>query len=213
MSMGMDTVCTSKSLEPRQDCWSQGGGMGRVFCLLVWLLWHTVTSNLKSFVFLGTLKRLLPSILWGKLEIKEGKIISKQRVMSNRDARDIFSRAAAVPSGKGPADPRRLDLVITYSAHLFCFSSEGKRGYSFGRSVECREGGSLGLPQQGGRRETFMGWCSYMYHHEVTSWDLNTPVWLLTKGRDCEKQVSTSARLIKPSMCVKSLARSHQALA
>lgn len=96
MSMGMDTVCTSKSPEPRQDCWSQGGGVGRVFYLLVWLLWHTVTSNLKSFVFLGTLKSLLPSILWEKFEVKEGKIISKQRAMSNRDARDIFSRAAAV---------------------------------------------------------------------------------------------------------------------
>lgn len=35
LSMGMDRVCTSKSPKLRQNCWSQGGGMGGVFYLLV----------------------------------------------------------------------------------------------------------------------------------------------------------------------------------
>lgn len=87
-----------------------------------------MTSNLKSFFFLGTLKSQPPSILGEKFEIKEGKIISEQREILSRDVSDFFSRAVAVPSGKGPADPRRLYLVIAIfcSSILFLFRGEKK---------------------------------------------------------------------------------------
>lgn len=62
--------------------------------------------------------------------------------------RDIFPGAAAAPSRKGPADPGRLSLETSILRSVSL--QKGGEGTVLAEGVVGHEGGSPGLPQQGG---------------------------------------------------------------